>query len=254
MQEIQKSLALPAELARKFAAPRLSGFAVRVADLDVDFGGEQSLAVTTLLAACSGAPAELFWELTLGKRIEALLEVALRSGIDELSVSFPCPACGQLMETPLPLTALLEQQRAVGDATTVSVVLGERTLFLKLPTGADLRRWSEGVSADRMMRELASLGPEEIPPEWAERIQAALSQVDPLVDFRFTTECPDCHAPVERPVDLESSLVAQLATLQRRLLDEIHVLAGSYHWSEADILAVPAHRRRRYLARIEAAQ
>src|SRR5262249_20919760 len=154
---------------------------LRAADLDVDFGEERSVTVTAVLAACSGAPEAELWELTLGKRIEALLEVARLSGVDSLEVSFPCDACRELMETPLPLLALLEQQRAVGEGSTVSVALDERTLCLKLPTGLDLLRWSAGTSPDRVMRELAGLEGGEIPPEWAARIEAALSQVDPLV-------------------------------------------------------------------------
>jgi hypothetical protein len=33
-----------------------------------------------------------------------------------------------------------------------------------------------------------------------------------------------------------------------RLMEEIHVLALHYHWSEAAILALPAPKRQRYLA------
>jgi hypothetical protein len=42
--------------------------------------------------------------------------------------------------------------------------------------------------------------------------------------------------------------------MERRggLLLEIDQLARAYHWSEADILAIPAARRRRYLALIDA--
>jgi len=35
-----------------------------------------------------------------------------------------------------------------------------------------------------------------------------------------------------------------------RLYEEIHVMALHYHWSEAQILALPRNRRQRYLALI----
>jgi hypothetical protein len=35
-----------------------------------------------------------------------------------------------------------------------------------------------------------------------------------------------------------------------QLSEEVHVLARCYHWSEAEILQLPATRRRRYLALI----
>ena len=36
--------------------------------------------------------------------------------------------------------------------------------------------------------------------------------------------------------------------MRERFYEEVHVLALHYHWSEAQILALPATKRRRYLA------
>jgi hypothetical protein len=36
------------------------------------------------------------------------------------------------------------------------------------------------------------------------------------------------------------------------MIGDVHRLASVYHWSEADILALPLPRRRRYLARLDA--
>ena len=42
----------------------------------------------------------------------------------------------------------------------------------------------------------------------------------------------------------------QLAGLDR-LIQEVHVLALYYHWSESDILRLPRPKRQRYLALLE---
>ena len=52
-------------------------------------------------------------------------------------------------------------------------------------------------------------------------------------------------------LDLEATCLALLAAEQPRLIDDIHALARAYHWTEAEVLAVPPRRRRQYLDRIE---
>jgi hypothetical protein len=43
------------------------------------------------------------------------------------------------------------------------------------------------------------------------------------------------------------SLLASGIATGDRLLEEVHSIARAYHWSEAEILALPLPRRRRYL-------
>ncbi|MEQ1895103.1 MAG: hypothetical protein ABL998_21395, partial [Planctomycetota bacterium] len=51
-------------------------------------------------------------------------------------------------------------------------------------------------------------------------------------------------------LDAVAFLRAEFAAARRALQEELHVLASTYHWSEAEILALPSDRRRRYVARI----
>jgi hypothetical protein len=52
-------------------------------------------------------------------------------------------------------------------------------------------------------------------------------------------------------VDVAALTLARLAAVQRRTIEEVHVLARRYHWSEAEVLAVPPRRRARYLALLD---
>jgi hypothetical protein len=62
--------------------------------------------------------------------------------------------------------------------------------------------------------------------------------------------CPACGA--SHPVALDPYLVTRRSP--RELYDEVHLLAWHYHWSEAEILALPRDRRQLYLRRIDRAR
>ena len=76
----------------------------------------------------------------------------------------------------------------------------------------------------------------------------ALQVFDPLSCFELDVSCPTCAVQADIPVDLEAVLLSALARAQTRLIVQVDRLARRYGWSEAEILAVPDWRRRRYLA------
>jgi hypothetical protein len=52
--------------------------------------------------------------------------------------------------------------------------------------------------------------------------------------------------------DIASSLWQDIEYRSQRVVADVHRLAAAYAWSEADILAMSAARRRLYLAMIDA--
>jgi hypothetical protein len=219
-------------------------FGAGARDLDVDFAGEDRAAVATeVLAACAldagGAPlgAEAARALEVGARLGALVEVCRLSGRRSLSWAVACPAagCDEELEVDLPLVALAEAQAAAPDPAGV-----------RRPTGDDLARWRERPPTDAEI--VAALGgPTDAPDDVAAEIGAVLDAADPLVDIVVRTACPACGQAVELPVDLEGELLARARRDQDRILEDVAALAGAFHWSEAEILALPRARRARYL-------
>ena len=67
-----------------------------------------------------------------------------------------------------------------------------------------------------------------------------------------STACEACAAGQEWRVDPAALLSAELRTGAARILDEVHVLAWHYHWSEESILDMPRWRRWRYLRLLSA--
>jgi hypothetical protein len=62
--------------------------------------------------------------------------------------------------------------------------------------------------------------------------------------------CPACGIVHDIAIDPYVFLAWPLA---QDLFHEVHLLASTYHWSELEILALPQHRRRRYLKLIDQA-
>jgi hypothetical protein len=79
-------------------------------------------------------------------------------------------------------------------------------------------------------------------------IDTAFESVAPEVAVSVQAACPACGALHVIPVDLYRALSDSQG---ENLLQEIHAIASAYHWGEAEILALPLDRRRRYLELIE---
>jgi hypothetical protein len=230
----------------------------RAEDLELDFGDhDRPRLVTALLVACSDlAEPDVWWAQPVGSRIAALLRLlASTEHIDRLTVPSRCPqpACRESFELDLPVGGLLER---ASDAGPVPVALaGERSVWMRRPTGNDLRVWralrpgSRAQAIAAMVEALVQAGP--VMPGDEPALADALAAVDPLVGLTVSCRCPACEAPTEVPVDLEGLVLGRLGACQRALLREVHQLASRYGWTEAEVLAIPPARRARYLALIE---
>jgi hypothetical protein len=92
--------------------------------------------------------------------------------------------------------------------------------------------------------------PSLLPKDWIDSLGSALNIADPLTALNLDVSCPFCNQALRVDVDLEQILLEGLRLQQRRLIEQVHRLAFSYHWSEIDIAALPAWRRERYLSRL----
>ncbi|HBL57096.1 MAG TPA: hypothetical protein DDZ80_00510 [Cyanobacteria bacterium UBA8803] len=86
---------------------------------------------------------------------------------------------------------------------------------------------------------------------WLQRLNQVMEDLDPLVNFSLQVICPYCGTENLQDFDLGAWALQQLEQAQQQLLITVHRLASYYHWSEAEIFAIPPWRRSRYLALIE---
>ncbi len=249
----------------------LRAFGQMLGDLDLDFKATSwPHLVTAVLHCCAVGPdgtrlpPAYFWDLTVGERLAALLLIAGQSLGTDLVVLLQCPnrACGQQLEVALSVADLAGLEREVETSNLIPTQQGGENLWLRRPTGRDQLQWLAGSFKDErtarnaMILTLASKLPAawaetQIPEEAALAISREMESRDPLIHFSLRVTCPSCQEEHPHTIDLQDLALDSLRQVQRRLLDDIHRLALNYHWSEADIAALPPWRRAHYLGRLE---
>ena len=91
-----------------------------------------------------------------------------------------------------------------------------------------------------------------LPAEAEPWLVGALTTVDPQADLVVALACGDCGTAWEERLDVSAFLVARLAAMAARLIDEVHQLATAYGWTETTILGLSGRRRTQYLERAAA--
>jgi hypothetical protein len=237
------------------AALRLRRFGTCLADLQIDLDAWDVAGSTTdLLAACSVPPrdAEFYQDLPIGTRTAGLLILASLDGADAIEVELRCDGCGLSLEVSLTIDELLEREQCALDAVTLASGDGT-TVELRRPTGRDQSLWAselyenEEAARRAIAARLAGRG-DVLDTDSIGRIEDVLERADPLIRTAIETSCPDCGRRAEHDVDVAGAVLVRLRRAQHALIEIVHALASRYHWSEADIVAMPAWRRSRYAA------
>ncbi|MBI5936905.1 MAG: hypothetical protein HY850_03565 [Betaproteobacteria bacterium] len=165
-----------------------------------------------------------------------------------------CSACAAHFDFHLDYAELPVQEAGTSYPIAQVEVAGQAVAF-RLPNGADqeilaalpvteARRW--------LLRQLAQTPAtiDALDADAISAIEAGLEAVSPGVIVQVRANCPDCGT--ENHVDLNP--YRALSRGSDELLQEVHQIAGHYHWDEAEILALPRARRQRYLRLIDRAR
>lgn len=174
-----------------------------------------------------------------------------------------CPACGATLDLPLDTTELLAGSAPAAEAPLLVEAAGH-ILRCRLPDTTDLLAVAEAPEAGRgalllarctlsAMRGDAPCAVEALPPEVVAAAAAGMAAADPLADPRLGLHCPECGHSWTAPFDIAAFLWDDVEDLAQRLLRQIHILAGAYSWSEAEILRLSARRRRWYVEAVAGA-
>ena len=211
----------------------------------------------TVLAACSGDLREELERASIGRRDAGLMQVHEHLFGGEVRVYAECPACSERLEYGVPIRELLAGPDHSEAEFTMTA--GGLALRLRLPNSLDLaaiRQCADVASAGRILAERciveARSGDTPVPvpalPEAVvDQAEACLAGADPRGEILIDLTCSACQHSWQTMLDIESLLWEKLSALAKRLLREVHALAGAYGWREADILAMSATRREFYL-------
>jgi hypothetical protein len=218
-------------------------------------------ALVATLESVGGAPAtaDRVDALCLADRQFLMRELQIRGGGGSVWMSASCAACAERFDFQVDLAAM--PVRAAGEGFPYAAVAwGGRRWRARLPTGAD-QRWLVAESGAHpqpvvyrlLERLLCADGDDEdgaVPTDddLLRCVDDALDAMAPYVISQLAAPCVECGAVNAVPVDSYGVLDAGA----QALLDDVHAVAGHYHWSEADILRLPSHRRRAYAERVAA--
>lgn len=188
--------------------------------------------------------------LSVGDRQHLVREIGVQLGVDLIWLAGECTDCGESLEIPV-RQAELPTKAAGKGFPNAQVDVDGIAIRVRAPTGKDQAAISQ---FDAQAASLALLKRLIVVPEGAalssrqhQTLEQAIEDLSPEVAQEVAATCPECGADLRIEVDPYLSMTQ----LGAEIIDDIHVLARTYHWSEQDILALPKVRRQTYLARIE---
>ena len=212
----------------------------RVQALVLNGSGDEKIPFTYLSERGRPAVREHVFEgilPNLERRYRDTESAAVREELAKYISERPCPECGARLEFLLPADFAPPGGPA---PETVTVAWRGAAHALRLPRLGDFG--PAGLDCTR----LGAAPWDE--PGFAAAAARALHEADPALALTFAMTCPECGAAFDQLFDPAAYLWAEIEDMSRDLLGQVILLARSFGWSEAAILAMPRARRALYLA------
>jgi hypothetical protein len=218
--------------------------------------GREALLLSTAAPELDG---DELAQLTVGQRNAALLKIHTRAFGERLEGFVRCPACDESLEVALgeaQVRAILATEARAGEH---ELPLDGFELRFRLITCADLEAAAgsaDAAAAQRLLvercvlearREGEAIAPRELPEEVVAALADRLAALDPQAEISLAVSCPECGHEWRAALDAASFLWSRVSAAARGLLEEVHILATSYGWTESEVLALSRRRRRAYL-------
>ena len=216
-------------------------------------------------------------EMALGRRDWHLMYLRQQLFGEQLEALAVCPACGEQLEMSFGLgqicpdgwqLAQLAQVLNQPDCAALSQAwlnpvelklgegMGDTSLLARAPTTADLlatRHLSRAEAYQALLarclqwQDPSAASVSDLAEELKTQAMQAISHADPLAEIKIDLDCPACQHAWQLDFDIAQWLWQEIADWVPRILQQVHVLASSYGWSEQNILALSARRRTMYL-------
>ena len=219
-----------------------------------------------LRAAYPDVPVADLPRLSIGQRDAALMNLREKTFGSPLNGLAVCPACSEKLEIGFPLEDLFSSYGTqvdlplLPDATEPKQLsTGGYDLRFRLLNSADLMQVSivpDPESARRALLESCLLEARqnsqqvsvtELPDDVIQALASRMDELDPLANVSLPLTCPACSHQWEMVFDIISFFWSEISAWAERTLREVHILASAYGWREADIIAMSAWRRQKYL-------
>lgn len=211
-------------------------------------------ALRLLAAALPGESPDHLAQLSIGQRDNALLNLRARVFGRRMEALALCPACGETLEMVLDAEDL--RVTATAEAASAWRELPEHGVRVRSPNSADLLAVITSPSQESAVAALVERCVQPLNGEVGdvplERLEDAILGADPLAELDLALSCPVCSHTWVAPLDVPAFVWAEVDAWAMRVLQEVHLLASAYGWSESEILRLAPRRRQAYLDMIGA--
>jgi len=221
-------------------------------------------ALILLRSAFPDAPPASLARLTIGQRDLCLLKLREMTFGTKLNGFAVCPECREQVELDFDSREIVEagvrfpdfQAEEKASNEFLMDLLGWKLRF-RLPTSADMT----SLPADAPQAQLKlieaclldarhedqSVQTADLPEEVVIALSERIAREDPFLNISLALKCPVCSHEWQMLFDIVTYFMSEINFWAARLMREVHRLASVYGWREADILAMSAWRRQRYL-------
>jgi hypothetical protein len=208
----------------------------------------------TLLAAIHGGPMAKAAEFDVGTRDVLLAGLLSSVSGAQVPACADCSGCGAVLEVQVDLAAVAALP-VHEPGERLSVLVGGTEVPFRLPTTADLislRGWPPHRAHAALLAACLGVKPETAPePKIGAAVEAAMERAAPGGAVDLLVRCPACGLDCSLPLDVPALLWAEIEAQAGALLRDVHALAASYGWTEADVLDLSPRRRAMYLALVD---
>jgi hypothetical protein len=255
---------------REFAFKPLTGAVeVALAEVSLETASMPEVVTQALVATLRHvnhleATPTLIDTLSVGDRQFLVQQLAGWLEMDTVWMTSACARCGEHSDFPVHFSELPVKEAGVG-YPFAQVATSRGNACWRVPTGADQKAVaavSTEQDAARLLlarclveitghdEELTTQWVADLSPEDLAQVESSLEAVAPEVITAVQVSCVACGQDSQVGIDPYLCLQGR----QEAISADIHTIACTYHWSEAEILALPQKRRRRYLRLIDRAR
>ncbi|KQX25805.1 hypothetical protein ASD01_25230 [Ensifer sp. Root423] len=187
--------------------------------------------------------------LPMGARDRLVLAIRARLRSGPLRAEPVCEACGKIYELTLePASLGLAGEALWPEPGFQKVMIGGCEAVVRPVTVGDILEIETIAEPETAARMLAARVQETAMDLPLDGLAEALEAIDPGADVWLETGCPECGARQSVAFDSVHFVAHELQQISRQILHDVVHIARVFHWSEAEILALPEHRRAFYVA------
>jgi len=216
---------------------------------------------TLLKLATPELPMDAIKDMVIGERNKNLFELRQSLFGSALQAYIECGGCGEALDLEFSIEDF-EFAATIDTSESYSVSSGAIQARVRLPNGNDLTALASASSVEegrqilfslcvlKLQRNNVEIDVAELEIDELSELEAEIAELDPRMEILFDVHCPSCSHCWQSPLQLDSFLWQEFDSYARQLLENVHLLANHYGWSEQDILAMSHVRRQHYIKRL----